>query len=198
MMAVNNAADDDIPLLAIRMEKKRQEDKKEEEEEQQQQQQHYLTWTTITKDPVYSEWMETLKSSTELGYRSGILAICRFYKVKPSDMRAWDSQTANDKLKQFVLYLKRNAKPYGGKRRSSGEFSVNSIPTYFEGTVSGQGSHIDLKIDSGSYVPVASPHTITRLPEGAHTIYLRSVDQDGHVDPTPAKWRFTVIDDNDD
>jgi hypothetical protein len=61
--------------------------------------------------------METLKPSTELGYRSGIMAICRFYKVKPLDMRGWDSTTANDRLKQFVLYLKRNAKPYGGKRR---------------------------------------------------------------------------------
>jgi hypothetical protein len=76
-----------------------------------------MTWTTITKDPAYAEWMETLKPSTELGYRSGIIAICRFYKVKPLDMRGWDSTTANDKLKQFVLYLKMNAKPYGGKRR---------------------------------------------------------------------------------
>jgi hypothetical protein len=143
MMAVNNAADDDMPLLATRMEKKRQEDKKEEEE--QQQQQHYLTWTTITKDPVYSEWMETLKPSTALGYRSGILAMCRFYKVKPSDMRAWDSQTANDKLKQFVLYLKRNAKPYGGKRRSSGEFSVNSIPTYFYAIIN-FFEHFDIEV----------------------------------------------------
>jgi hypothetical protein len=46
-----------------------------------------MTWTTITKDPAYAEWMETLKPSTELGYRSGIMAICRFYKVKPLDMR---------------------------------------------------------------------------------------------------------------
>jgi hypothetical protein len=78
-----------------------------------------LTWTSITNDPVYQEWMETLKPSTELGYRSGILAFCRFYKIKPSDMRGWNSTTANDRLKQFVLYLKRNAKPYHGKRRVS-------------------------------------------------------------------------------
>ena len=67
----------------------------------------------------------------------------------------------------------------------------------FEGTVSGLGSHIDLKIDSGSYVPVASRHTITGLSDGPHTIYLKAVDQAGKADPTPAKWRFTVINDND-
>jgi large repetitive protein len=65
--------------------------------------------------------------------------------------------------------------------------------------VSGPGSHIDLKIDNGRYKPVASPHTITELSDGAHTIYLRAVDMDGKADPTPAKWTFTVInDDNND
>ena len=68
----------------------------------------------------------------------------------------------------------------------------------FQGTVSGPGSHIDLKIDSGSYVPVASPRTITGLSDGPHTIYLKAVNQAGKADPTPAKWRFTVINDNDD
>jgi hypothetical protein len=104
-----------------------------------------LTWTSITNDPVYQEWMETLKPSTELGYRSGILAFCRFYKIKPSDMRGWDSTTANDKLKQFVLYLKRNAKPYGGKRRGDGEFSVNSIPTYFYAIIN-FFEHFDIEV----------------------------------------------------
>jgi hypothetical protein len=51
----------------------------------------------------------------------------------------------------------------------------------FQGTVAGRGSHIDLKIDSGSYVPVASPHTITRLSDGPHMIYLRAADKEGHV-----------------
>lgn len=93
-------------------------------------QEEYLSWTTITNDTAYQEWMETLKPSTELGYRSGILSICRFYKCKPSDLKTWDSSTANDQLRQFILYLKKNAKPYGGKKRKD-EFSVNSIPTYF-------------------------------------------------------------------
>jgi hypothetical protein len=65
----------------------------------------------------------------------------------------------------------------------------------FQGTVSGPRSHIDLKIDSGSYVPVASPRTITGLSDGPHTIYLKAVNQAGKADPTPAKWTFTVEDD---
>jgi hypothetical protein len=52
----------------------------------------------------------------------------------------------------------------------------------FQGNVPERGSnHIELKIDNGQYKPVASPRTITGLSEGAHTIYLRAVDQEGHV-----------------
>jgi hypothetical protein len=69
----------------------------------------------------------------------------------------------------------------------------------FQANVSERDSkQIDLKNDSGSYVPVASPHTIARLLDGPHTIYLKAVNQAGKADPTPAKWRFTVINDNDD
>jgi hypothetical protein len=88
--------------------------------------------------------------------------------------------------------------PGGTDVPNGGSTTSTKVIVDFQGTVSGRGSHIDLKIDSGSYVPVASPHTITRLSEGAHTIYLRAVDQAGNVHPTPAKWRFTVINDNND
>jgi hypothetical protein len=44
---------------------------------------------------------------------------------------------------------------------------------------------------------VASPKTIPGLSVGKHTIYLRAVDQDGKADPTPAKWTFTVGEEDD-
>jgi hypothetical protein len=88
------------------------------------------------------------------------------------------------------------ATPRGVNIADGGSTPSSTVIVDFQGTVGGRGSHIDLKIDSASYVPVASPHTITRLSEGAHTIYLRAVDQDGNVDPSPAQWRFTVINDN--
>ena len=56
------------------------------------------------------------------------------YKTTHSGMLAWGDE-ANEKLKQFVLYLKRNAKPYAGKKRTH-ELSVNSIPQYFYSIVS--------------------------------------------------------------
>lgn len=59
-----------------------------------------------------------------------MVAICRFYKATPSEMVAWGNEDGNEKVKQFILYLKRNAKPYAGKRRSH-ELSVNSVPQYF-------------------------------------------------------------------
>jgi hypothetical protein len=88
--------------------------------------------------------------------------------------------------------------PGGKDMPNGGTTTSTTVVVDFQGTVSGPGSHIDLKIDNGQYKPVASPRTITGLPEGARTIYLRAVDKDGIADPTPAKWRFTVIKDDDD
>jgi large repetitive protein len=85
----------------------------------------------------------------------------------------------------------------GANIANGGSTSSSTVIADFQGTVAGKGSHIELKIDSGSYVPVASPRTITGLSDGPHTIYLRAVNQAGKADPSPAKWRFTVIGDND-
>jgi hypothetical protein len=85
------------------------------------------------------------------------------------------------------------ATPKGVNIANGGSTSSSTVIVDFQGTVAGRGSHIDLKIDSGSYVPVASPRTITGLSEGTHTIYLKAVNQAGKADPTPAKWTFTVM-----
>jgi hypothetical protein len=90
------------------------------------------------------------------------------------------------------------ATPRGVNIANGGSTTSTTVVVDFHGTVSGPGSHIDLKIDSGSYVPVASRHTITGLSDGPHTIYLKAVNQTGKADPTPAQWRFTIINDNDD
>jgi hypothetical protein len=75
--------------------------------------------------------------------------------------------------------------------------SWSTVIVDFQGTVAGRGSHIDLKIDNGRYKPLASPYTITGLSDGAHTIYLRAADKDGIADPTPAKWGFIIINDDE-
>jgi hypothetical protein len=90
------------------------------------------------------------------------------------------------------------ATPRGVNIADGGSTPSSTVIVDFQGTVAGKGSHIDLKIDSGSYLPVASPRTITGLSDGPHTICLKAVNQAGKADPTPACWKFTVINDNDE
>jgi hypothetical protein len=112
------------------------------------------------------------------------------------DLFISDPDDDNDNPETWINWVRT---PGGKDIRNGGITTSTKVVVDFQGTVAGQGSRIDLKIDSGSYVPVASPHTITRLSEGAHTIYARTVDKAGNVDPSPAQWRFTVTnDDNDD
>jgi hypothetical protein len=57
----------------------------------------------------------------------------------------------------------------GGKNIPNGGTTTSTkVVVDFQGTVSGEGSHIDLRIDDGQYEPVASPHTITGLSVGTH------------------------------
>jgi hypothetical protein len=89
------------------------------------------------------------------------------------------------------------ATPRGVNIANGGSTPSSTVIVDFQGTVSGRGSHIDLKIDNGPWKPVASPHTITGLSDGPHTICLKAVNQAGKADPTPACWKFTVINGND-
>lgn len=43
------------------------------------------------------------------------------------------------------------------------------------------------------WAPCASPHTVSGLPFGDHTFYVRATDGDGNVDQTPASWSWTQI-----
>ena len=89
------------------------------------------------------------------------------------------------------------ATPKGVNIANGGSTSSSTVIVDFQGTVAGKGSEIDLKIDNGKWKAVASPHKIPGLSDGPHTIYLKAVNQAGRADPTPAKWTFTVIKDDD-
>jgi hypothetical protein len=76
------------------------------------------------------------------------------------------------------------ATPGGKNIPDGGTTTSTKVIVDSQGTVAGRGSHMDLKIDSGSYVPVASPHTPHHRAtsggcvDGAtHEIYLRAVDK---------------------
>lgn len=38
-----------------------------------------------------------------------------------------------------------------------------------------------------------SPHTVSGLPHGDHTFYVRAIDGDNNVDATPASWSWTQV-----
>ncbi len=50
------------------------------------------------------------------------------------------------------------------------------------------------KVDRKPYQRCESPMTIRHLDEGKHKFRVRAIDAAGHVDSTPAKDRFKVVD----
>jgi hypothetical protein len=87
---------------------------------------------------------------------------------------------------------------HGRKIPNGGTTSCHRFTVDFQSTATdtGKGSHVDFKIDNGRYKAVASRLSFTIPGQGYHTIYLRGVDTYGNEDPTPAKFSFTI--DNDD
>jgi hypothetical protein len=62
----------------------------------------------------------------------------------------------------------------------------------FQFTSSEGAAFFECQVDGGGFVPCASPHTYTALPEGAHTFAVRSTDFSGNLDPTPATYSWTI------
>ena len=50
----------------------------------------------------------------------------------------------------------------------------------------------ECSLDEDFFVPCPSPVTFTGLSEGAHTLKVRAISQNGTVDPTPATYAWTV------
>jgi hypothetical protein len=69
-------------------------------------------------------------------------------------------------------------------------------PVFDKGTVTldlgpGAGA-LECSVDGGAFAPCRSPVAISGLAPGPHTLAVRSVDQDGRPDATPAQWTFDV------
>ncbi|MBU6216979.1 MAG: hypothetical protein KGR17_10285, partial [Acidobacteria bacterium] len=54
------------------------------------------------------------------------------------------------------------------------------------------------KLDAGDYYACASPALVTKLAEGAHTLYIRAVDPFGNRDESPIQVDWTVKPNEDD
>jgi hypothetical protein len=60
-------------------------------------------------------------------------------------------------------------------------FSSTETPATFE-----------CQLDDGGFTACSSPETYTGLTDGSHTFEVRSIDEAGNVDPTPASFTWTV------
>lgn len=51
----------------------------------------------------------------------------------------------------------------------------------------------ETSLDGAPFAFVVTPHTITGLAAGAHTLAVRAMDAAGNVDPSPAVYSWTVV-----
>jgi hypothetical protein len=51
------------------------------------------------------------------------------------------------------------------------------------------------KLDSASFTPCTTPQTYTSLTAGSHNFQVRAIDTAGNIDPTPAGFTWTVLND---
>jgi Bacterial Ig domain/Fibronectin type III domain len=66
-------------------------------------------------------------------------------------------------------------------RSASLSFSSNEPSATFE-----------CSLDNSAWTTCTSPRTLTGLADGSHTILVRAIDGAGNVDPTSARWTWTV------
>jgi len=63
----------------------------------------------------------------------------------------------------------------------------------FTGTAGTNGlAAFECKLDTGEYLPCASPWPVTDLSVGEHIFLVRSIDSQGFVDESPASYSWTV------
>jgi uncharacterized protein YjiK len=75
---------------------------------------------------------------------------------------------------------------------------TNSISATFafSGTDSGSGvASYACKLDGASFAPCTSPQTYTSLTADSHNFQVRAIDTAGNIDPTPASFTWTILND---
>ena len=88
----------------------------------------------------------------------------------------------------------------GGRDRTPPDTVMTSAPTgtvatpnvTFQFMATEAGSSFQCRLDSGVWVPCASPEAYLAVADGAHAFDVRATDPTGNTDPTPATDAFTV------
>ncbi|HEY6012265.1 MAG TPA: hypothetical protein VIX18_12445, partial [Nitrospirota bacterium] len=69
---------------------------------------------------------------------------------------------------------------------------TNATTTNFSFSSSKPGSTFECSLDSGAFVPCASPQTYEDLVQGSHSFAVRATDVVGNVDQSPAQYAWDI------
>jgi len=92
-----------------------------------------LTAGEISKFDSCLLWLELLRTEhTKKNFKLHLSLFCRFANTDPDTLLTWKDEQIRQKLIEYIIYIKKNAKRKAEKPKS-GEISVNSIRTYLGG-----------------------------------------------------------------
>jgi hypothetical protein len=76
--------------------------------------------------------------------------------------------------------------------------STSETSATFEFVSSESGSSFECALDGAAFAACESPWTLGGLGLGDHVLAVRAIDAAGNVDPSPAEWRWSVVELPDD
>ena len=88
-------------------------------------------------------------------------------------------------------YLLRPTGPDTALTAAPAAVSSDATPTFAFSSPS-PGASFECRLDGGAWAACGSPHAPPALPDGAHTLAVRAVDQLGTPDASPATASFTI------
>jgi VCBS repeat-containing protein len=111
------------------------------------------------------------------------------------EVRAVDYAANRDPSPAYYDWTLDTTPPYTSLTSTPPDPDNDTTPTFsFSGSDPG-GSGVagfECQVDSGSWYACSSSHTTSPLSEGIHTFRVRSVDEVGNADPSPASHTWTI------